>query len=247
MKKLILTLLFPMTIIASPIGFNQAPIPGLVGWWTFNEGSGTNAQDYSGKGNTGWMTNYNSTYGSNAWTTGVVQSALNFSNTTPFSSVVIPGSSLSGSPLSLSNLTICAWINYRSWGGGGREKIVDKSGNAASGYSFYIGLSRNALAYAVGGTAWETAPPTLLSNTWIYASLCVTNTTITFYTNGVLYYSLSGINPTTLNTFPVVIGGRQDGARSFDGLIDDVRIYNRALTPYEVQELYNGGYGRQLP
>ena len=41
------------------------------------------------------------------------------------------------------------------------------------------------------------------------------------------------------NTWPLVVGG--NGANSFNGLIDDVRIYDRALSAEEVQALYNLG------
>lgn len=42
----------------------------------------------------------------------------------------------------------------------------------------------------------------------------------------------------------LIIGNVDDGTRSFDGKIDDVRIYNRALTPDEIRRLYNIGGGR---
>jgi len=71
--------------------------------------------------------------------------------------------------------------------------------------------------------------------------------TMTIYTNGVLVPS-----PTSTSGFGIgnsvdaaYIGSRSDNLGYFNGFIDDVRIYNRALSSDEILKLYNGGYGSQ--
>src|SRR3989344_3227356 len=60
------------TLLSSLISQTQAQTSGLVGHWTFDEGSGTTAQDSSGNNNTGILTN------GPTWTTGKIGQALNF-------------------------------------------------------------------------------------------------------------------------------------------------------------------------
>ncbi len=51
---------------------NTVPLQGMVAYWTFDEGSGTTANDSSGSGNKGTLFN------SPAWTTGKINGALSF-------------------------------------------------------------------------------------------------------------------------------------------------------------------------
>ncbi len=70
------------------------------------------------------------------------------------------------------------------------------------------------------------------------------------YTNGVLASALVNTNSILYSGVDLLSIGFESiygNARRFNGIIDDVRIYNRALTPYEVQLLYGGGYGRGQP
>ena len=80
-------------------------------------------------------------------------------------------------------------------------------------------------------------PSPLPINTWTHLALTYNGSTLTLYRNGVAVANsnVSGtLSPTTLN---LQIGGSQFG-EYFKGLIDEVRIYNRALTATEIQAIY---------
>ncbi|MFH1371817.1 MAG: LamG domain-containing protein [Planctomycetota bacterium] len=81
---------------------------------------------------------------------------------------------------------------------------------------------------------------TLSLNQWYHIVGTYDGSTIALYVNGAPVNS----NPKTLsignNNMPVCIGSRLS-ENSYKGIADDVRIYNRALTSEEVEELYENG------
>jgi hypothetical protein len=81
-------------------------LTGLIGYWSFDEGTGTTINDLSGNGNNGTLSNAN---GSGAWTTGHFGSAYYFPGVTGSNStrVVIPNSA----SLQISSaITFAAWV-----------------------------------------------------------------------------------------------------------------------------------------
>jgi hypothetical protein len=77
---------------------------------------------------------------------------------------------------------------------------------------------------------------------WHHVLVRVENKVPDFYVDGVV----TGKTPTSFtktptgNNYPLLIGKRDDG-HYFDGVIDDVRIYNRALSADEIWQLYQSG------
>ena len=65
--------------------------------------------------------------------------------------------------------------------------------------------------------------------------------TVSFYANGASVGGGTLSSSIAANSKPLRIGLRHDGNRGFDGLIDDVRVYNQALTASEVDALYQQG------
>lgn len=63
---------------------------------------------------------------------------------------------------------------------------------------------------------------------------------LSLYVDGQLEAAVSTSEPVRITADPVYIGNRSDASRYWVGLVDDVRIYNYALTPSTVQSLYNG-------
>jgi len=84
------------------------------------------------------------------------------------------------------------------------------------------------------------------ANQWVYVTYTFDNTvgTVAFYANGSQVGSTSyALTGTTANDEPLMlgIGILLQTQYFFAGAIDDVRIYNRALTPTEVKTLYAAG------
>ena len=89
-----------------------------------------------------------------------------------------------------------------------------------------------------------------LSGAWQHVAFTYDNTSIAndpvFYINGAVAVSVDGTpsgspDPDAANV--LTIGGRTSGAQSYDGQIDEVRIYNRILSATEIESLYKLGSG----
>ena len=202
--------------------------PGLVGYWQFDEGQGLATEDYSGSLNNGVLVN------GPLWTE---YGQLSFDGIDDFVSC--------GNKTSLNltgSLTIAASINPITFGQSGWGRIVDK-GTASAGYSFFVEQAANSIAYVIyGGLLMRSNPDVIELNTWQHVAVVYdqASANVTFYVNGQQagvtdYQTAAAACPDC----PLVIGIRNyDSNRAFDGLIDNVRVYNRALDPNEIIELF---------
>lgn len=206
---------------------------GLVGHWTFDEGSGTTAYDRSGNGNDGTLTN------GPTWTTGQLGGALSFDGVNDYVSIGNPGFfNISG------DLTLIAFANPDNLDAGRRGSLINHrhgivmtiEGNSNNfGYEGNNGTSWGNNFYSVGGV--------VALNTWqMLAVRFVENGTVQLYHQGTSIGSKAvvGGHGQFQNCF--VVGADLCGGWGappyFSGLIDDVRIYNRALSASEIAELY---------
>ena len=205
---------------------------GLVNYWKFDEGTGATAQNSSNSENAGTLIN------GPTWTNGKIDGALNFDGVDDY---VTCGD---GTSLNLTgNLTISAWINPQSFGQGGWGRIVDK-GNGSTGYSMLIESSNNRLGYVVYGSYVAYSSANIIElNTWQHVTVVYdeSSDSVAFYIDG-QPAGTTGYSTPPLDSAndPLVIGIRgYDSNRAFDGTIDEVRIYNQALTADEVLALFN--------
>lgn len=171
-------------------------------------------------------------------TTGQVGGGLDFNGTTDY--VNIPHDA---SQLLTSGFTFAAWIQPDSQGESG-GRILDKSaGTSATGgwrWGFAVGSDVMVLRVNAGGSIVSNTI-TVDGTTWVHVAVTVTAAgAVIHYINGVADLTgntaaLAGI--TTTNDMRI---GNRSGAtdRSFDGVIDDVRIFNRVLSPTEIELLY---------
>jgi hypothetical protein len=214
----------------------SANTTGLVGYWSFNEGLGTQAGDMSGRGNNGTAS------GSPVWVEGKRGRALDFNGSSDNVSLPDPGTN---SIFDITNeLSIFAWIKPNELSG--YNVIVEKQNIAGTDYSYIFDTYDNELffdAYDGANPAVTTNNANLEAGQWYYVGVVFSwdQDTIKFYKNGAEIYQYIGlpnlINP---NNVPIYMGGNShDGGVYFDGPIDEVRIYNRALSATEVAGLYN--------
>ncbi|MHB8519117.1 MAG: FG-GAP-like repeat-containing protein [Limisphaerales bacterium] len=212
---------------------------GLVGWWAGNG----NAKDTAG-GNDGALA------GDVSFLPGEAGLAFNF--TGGGKSVVIPDSA----GLELTNqFTIEAWVNPATLTddshGGGRG-IVSKVGGSggANGYQFgfYGGYTNLFGQFNTPGQAWpgyqvvaQLSTP-LKTNAWVHVAWTYDQAAAMLYLNGVpVATNVIGPHPVATSASNLRISADDNGNLSFDGLIDEVSIYNRALTATEIQAIYNAG------
>jgi len=231
-RKLIYLILFVLVLSVALTSIVKAADPDLVGWWRFDEGSGTTASDFSGYGNEGTL------HGDTAWVTGHLGKALQFDGVDDY--VEVPHAEI----LTVDKeVTVMAWINterYDAPNGEAWQGILSKSNDPRS-YSFYTEASRT-LHFSAAGYGPLSTPDVPL-NEWVHVCGMVIGGQVAFYINGeAAGLSGSGVTlPGAADTATVVIGRSNEGVnRSFLGMIDDVRIYRRGLTQEEVQLAMSG-------
>jgi len=215
----------------TPTTINYSYNEGLVGYWAFDDGAGISAADSSGNSNTGVLVN-----GPLWHQLCPGQNALNFDGTDDY---VNCGN---GSTLNLTgSLTISAWINPEDFGQSGWGRIVDK-GNSSAGYSFFLDNDTRSIAYVTyGGNIVKANPDTITLNTWQHVAAVYDNLsgTVSFYVDGLQTGSSQYTTPpASSSNFNLTIGNRgYDLSKAFHGLLDDVRVYNRALPADEILNL----------
>ena len=202
-----------------------AQTSGLVAAYSFNETSGTTALDASGNNNTG-------TLGSSVTrtTAGKFGGALVFNGTT--AQVTIPDSS----SLRLTTaMTLEPWV-YPTATPTGWRAVIDKN---VDGYYLMASSSTNNRP-AVGGTFAAGNQNTigtavLAVNTWTHLAATFDGATVRLYVNGVQVASKAQTTPLTPTTGTLQIGADSYAGENFAGRIDEVRVYNRALSQAEIQ------------
>jgi len=211
--------------------------PNLVGYWRLDEGTGTIATDSSGNGNDGTLV------GGPQWVAGQLKGALQLDGIDDY---VDCGNDPS---LDITDaITIALWVNRLSGGTAGNQCLVTKRGAWFDpGYSFWHNYDGNMLAAlrdqdgSVAYNFFFTAPPV---DEWHHIAFTWEDTT------DVMKGYIDGVQSATTLSFPGPIGtaveslriGAYDGSqpRNIKCIFDDVRIYNRALTPEEIQQAMIG-------
>jgi hypothetical protein len=211
---------------------NSAPPPsGLVAAWGFNEGSGMSVADASGKGHVG-------TLSSTTWSAaGKFGGALSFNGSSSWVTVA------DANDLDLSSaLTLEAWVKPSALGSAWRT-VLFKERTGGMMYSLYanqdtgrpvgqvwLGSERN----AVGSAG-------LVLNAWSHLASTYDGATLRLYLNGVLVSSQATSGTLSASSGVLRIGGNGVWPEWFAGLIDEVRVYNRALSAGEIQTDMNSG------
>ncbi len=235
----------------------------MVGWYPFDETSGTLAANPA-TGNFGAHTNGPTPV------PGIVAGALRFDGVNDYvqspSTIVTnfgapgPGPACSGSFASCTgDFTIDAWIRLDSGATQSIMIIVDKrAGNppAIKGYSFFLLSGRLWLQLADGGASGgfsnymgSILSPALSDGQWHHVAVSVKRTTstgIVFYHNGLTAGTANplGRQGSLVNSSPLAVGTRTAASPLsgwFDGDIDELEIFSRALTAQEIRNIYNAG------
>jgi parallel beta-helix repeat protein len=219
-------------------------IGGLVGYWKFGEGTGTTTYDSTVNNNTGTLIN------GPTWVNGKYGKALQFDGVNDM--VNVPDSSLWD--FGTGNFTMDAWINTRnqtktmrivSAGYGTPEYTGSYLWSLGFGYNSGWGSgTRINYATKVDGYYRDFVSNSLTynNNDWAHVAVVKNGTTISFYFNGAAAGNASITYPSNANSH-LTIGARQSDTPEnyiefFDGIIDEVKIYNRTLSAEEIRQEY---------
>ena len=204
----------------------QAVASGLVAEWTFDEGSGTTAGDATGNNHTGTLV------GNVTWTAGEVgPSALSFNPTTGTNPHVVVADAPDLRFSSTQSFTLGAWV-YVAALPGQWTAIVAKSRDHAPWYGLWISNTNH---WVAGGPANLTGG--LVTTGWHYLTLVQNGTANQrlLYVDGV--QAAAGAAQNANGPGDLWIGGDKSVSEFLNGSIDDVRLYQRALSASEVQTL----------
>ena len=215
--------------------YNYAPGP--VGYWNMDDATGTTAKDLSGNGNDGTLT------GGPTWAQGKFGKAASLGTSSPY--INVPNSS----SLNITNaITIEAWVKFNSIGGGtyGYNEVLAKVGSSTYQYDFGI-RSATRWRFGFGNSTSEVSNlPALSTNQWYHLTgVSSVNGVHKYYVNGVEVASATPATSVTSVSDDMRIGHANSsgfGTNYFDGIIDEVKIYNYARTQKQITEDMNGGH-----
>ncbi len=223
---------------------NSAPtIKGLVGYWAFDEGSGTLVHDSSGNKNSATLVGTPKP----SWLAGKNGKAINLSDASQY---VDAGTGNTGVYNPGQTFTLSVWVFPTATGKASGADIIQKqTGSAAPYASWSLDFSNNQeFGLGLGGTDnnWydgKSKTPPVLLNRWYHVVATYDGTTIKTYLNGAL--SNSEVLPLTIKytSDKLVFGSWTYGQANnlFFGKIDEARIYNRTLSATEITNLYKAG------
>jgi hypothetical protein len=208
-----------------------APSTGLVGAWGFNEASGTTTADASGNGRTGTIREAVRTAGRSG-------GALRFDGVNDWVTVA------DHATLDLTTgMTIEAWVRPAAMSGW--ETVVTKERSGGYAYALYAqdgAPLAGGAAVPSGNVRVGTADRTLRGTTqvptgqWTHLATTYDGAVQRLFVNGIEVSSRTQTGTIAVTAGALRIGGNAAWADEFfEGDIDDVRIYNRALSPAEVQ------------
>ena len=201
---------------------------GLVAWWPFDDRSGSVLRDRSGKGNHGTL------YGP-TWVAGRRGSALSFDGVDDY--VEIPNSDSLGVT---ATATFEAWAKIASLPNTYPRILSKETGTAASSFAISVWSNTRQAWLTIAGAMKGRSETVLADGTWYHIVFVIGDGLYAkCYVNGKLDYTVgieSGTIPVT--TYNLLIGNNPTTERQFHGIIDEVRVYNRALTAAEIKRLY---------
>ncbi|HUV40356.1 MAG TPA: LamG domain-containing protein, partial [Sedimentisphaerales bacterium] len=211
--------------------------PNLEAWWKFDETSGTSASDSSGNSHTGTLQNGAS------FTSGYLNNAVNFDGSND--RVACGTWNVTGSAI-----TICCWFKADTFTGTYYDgRLVAKATSTAEADHTWMlsgikeGTSNKRLRFRLktGGTTSTLIATSgnMSTGTWYHGAAVYNGSTMKLYLNGSEVGSSSKSGSITTSSAGIAIGQNPDGAGTvpWDGLIDDVRIYDRALSQSELEDL----------
>src|SRR3989344_880791 len=204
---------------------------GLVSYWGLDEGSGRVAHDASNYANNG--------VASSTWTTGKVGGAGKFDGVDDY--VDLP----STASLYPTQFTISSWVNTNTLtaGDGNLGQIIFSNYEGLKNFIFYISNTGLVCIRPHDGiTALGLCSSSALTiSSWYFISATFDGTDLIVYINGENKGSRTATNSANQNDYAAIGMAHAAGGYYFNGLIDEVRIYNRALSAEEMRYHYNRG------
>lgn len=214
---------------------------GLAGFWNFNEGTGSILHDVSGHGNNGTI------YGAQ-WTPGISGYGLYFNGSNDY--VEIPDNSNINFNQN-DDYSYIFWFKTSASVGGGFTQIISKRTLELS-TSIFVQIYEDKIGVDTG--TWPNdflirTPSEVNDDEWHHLAMSHTgsNSTFTVYYDGVNIGTAGPETINTSNTGNLYLGRDIPENRYYNGFIDELKIYNKALTQQEIQTDMAAVGGENVP
>ncbi len=208
----------------------------LVAYWTFDEGSGDIVYDSSGNDNNG-------TINGATWDTGKYGNALRFNAQDNY--VEVPNSD----SIEIDTIvSIAAWINWID-AGDAWQGILSKGMMVGPGENYSLFVNRDGryfhfvLALDVGRVQQNSPNNSVVPNEWMHVCCTWDGSVTRIYINGEMAMEMDQVATIIPSNLPLRIGHRDGSSHYWNGIIDEVRIYDHALTEAEILAAMEGVKG----
>ena len=215
----------PATYRANYTQATCTPAANLVGAWGFDEATGPSVTDASGRGNTGTIT------GATRTASGRHGAALTFDGVNDW--VTVPDSA----PLDLTTrATVEAWVNPTALGTAWRTAVLkEQPGQLVYGLYANNDLGRPSGHLYTTGDLFSNGTAPLALNTWSHLAMTWDGTTQRLFVNGT-QVATRALGGTLVNSAGALrFGGNGVWSEWFAGSLDEIRVYDRALTQAQLQ------------
>ena len=202
----------------------------LIGHWNFNEGSGNIAYDSSGNGNEGMVLNA-------AWIQSEGRRGLDFNGSS--STVTIPGSAFEGID---DQVSIAMWTYGDPSLPSQNSVFFARDSSNGRVLNIHLPFEDSQIFWDAPDRVSKLATEAEFEGSWTHWVFTkdATSGVMNIYRNGTLFHSeenrFATIGEITLGSI-----GSQFNGRYWDGMIDEVRLYNVALTANEITKLFEDG------
>ncbi len=220
----------PSAGVTVSVSYPPTSTAGLVASYSFDEGTGTVVHDLSGSGNNGTVANA-------TWAQGLFGQALSFNGANSWVTI-------NDSP----SLHLTAGMTLEAWAwptapASGRSALMvkERAGGLAYSLDAADGANQPPASYVdIANTDYDSkGGPGLPLNTWSFLTGTYDGSNLRLYVNGQLVNTLGASGPITTSAGPLRIGGDALLGEYFQGLIDDIRVYNRPLNQGEIRSDMN--------
>lgn len=221
---------------------SYVPADGLIGWWPFNG----NADDESGNGNNGTVNGASLTSDRN----GQPDAAYAFNGLSDFIATTAQG------PAGTIGRTFSFWIRTESVS---HQTPIDYYGHTGGAFQPILNNPCPGLGVDAGTGVVTRGDDGLINAEWYHCALVFdpadggAKNSVKMYIDGVEQIGIACFTPdqnaqvNTTATLPVIFGKTTSDVRFLDGDLDDVGIWERALTPHEIIGLFVGDLSIELP
>ena len=208
-----------------------------VGLWLFDEGAGSIAEDSSGNQNDGTLVE------SPTWVDGKFGKALEFDGA---GSYVDCGTDDSLNIPTGGSVTMCAWVNSKVGSTAAWQAIMAKREGAS--YSYGINLLANTFqVYTSGASGVQGFAYNLPIDEWVFVCGTMSEEPTELYINGELFGTVGpGGGVSAIAENPLTIAESFGNAEIFNGIIDEVAVFNVVLTEDDIKTVMTKGLGTAI-